>query len=256
MLTAQTYVNTVATLRRVWTVSPSVRWVSWFNAWTAGSVSLDDARDAVVADDTAHDVLDAGGDATPLIVAWGRLRRQGAQEATVALVEPGDPYGLAGPPDFNEAALDAGEAVLLSGADTGLVPHVVGRGVFWREHPAHQAPMVADVAEAESELRSVLARAAERLSDLDVARWRPELADALLGLRDRTDPVLAPGVDVRAERLAALALRCLRIGGLAASSSSGAVSAYESDVGHGSLSALTRAARHALVAATNAPVRR
>ena len=46
---------------------------------------------------------------------------------------PGDVYGLPGPPDFNVAALTAGEAVLLDGPAAGLVPTV---GPHRRGRPA------------------------------------------------------------------------------------------------------------------------
>jgi len=236
----------------VWTLQPSLRWAIWFNAWLAGQTSLDDARDAVVGSDAAHDVLgldDSGP--TPLIIAWGRLRSQGATAARAALVTPGDPAGLAGPPVFNEAAVDAGEAVLIEGAGVGLVPEVVGRGVFWHCHMAAPPPSGSDVPDAERALRLALARAAVDLADLDVARWRPELAAGLAGLRAKTLPVLAPGYPVRAEQLATLALRCLRIGDLATQAPSGAGTSYELDVRHHALLELTAAARHALASAAS-----
>src|SRR5512139_680608 len=109
----------------------------WFTAWVDGEVSLDDARDAIVAGDAAHDVVAMPGEAepVPLILAMGRLRSAGAAAAGLALPVPGDPLGLAGPPVFNAAALESAEAVVFAGLDAGLVPHVAGAGVIWGYHP-------------------------------------------------------------------------------------------------------------------------
>ena len=65
----------------------SVRLALWLAAWIRGTVSLDDARDAVVADDAAHDVagLPGSDDVTPLILALGALRGLGARSTGVAL---------------------------------------------------------------------------------------------------------------------------------------------------------------------------
>ncbi|MDX5398505.1 MAG: hypothetical protein LPK92_02100, partial [Actinomycetes bacterium] len=67
----------------------------WFTAWAAGEVSLDDARDAIVAGDTAHDVVGLPGESepVPVILALGRLRAEGATSAGLALPVPGDPLG-------------------------------------------------------------------------------------------------------------------------------------------------------------------
>lgn len=232
------------------TLDRSARWTCWFNAWLAGDTSLDDARDGVVADDAAHDVVGLDpAEPLPLVLAWGRIRARGAQAARLVLPQPGDPSGLAGPPDFNEAALEAGEAVLIEGAGLGLVPTAVGQGVFWQASPAQAPAFVPQVADAEQALRHELIRAARALSDLDVARWQPEVAEALSELREETAPALAPGYPARAEQLAALAHRCLTIAELASNVPSGAISAYEDRARDRSLEALARQARHGLVAA-------
>ncbi|MDO9379952.1 MAG: hypothetical protein Q7T56_13990 [Nocardioidaceae bacterium] len=238
----------------MWEIPVSVRWACWFNAWLDGQVSLDDARDAVVGDDAAHDVVGLEDDGTtPLILAWGRLRGRGATAARPVVVEPGDLTGLSGPPEFNGAALDAGEAVVVEGAGLGLVPTVVGAGVFWQLHPARGGAHVPSVADAERALREQLAHTARALMELDVARWRPEVADALSDLRSSADPVLPDGYSARAGRVAALATRCLAIGTLAADVSSGAVSSWEHGQREQHLVALRRSARHALVAAASEP---
>lgn len=230
----------------------SVLWTCWFNAWLGGLVPIDECRDRVLRDDAAHDVLglDPAGP-VPLLQAWGMLVRRGAQTAQVALPAPGDLHGLAGPPAFNEAVLDAEEAVVLAGASIGLVPQVVGRGVFWRVEPAVALRAPLTLREAEHRLREQLVGSARELTDLDAARWLPEMREALSQVRTPTGPVLAPGYEPRSEQLAALAQRCRSICSLADAAPDGTLSAAEWTIRHRSLADLDRAARHALVAACN-----
>lgn len=223
----------------------------WFTAWAAGTVSLDGARDAVVGADAAHDVLGLPGEPepVPLILALGRLRDAGAEAAGLALPVPGDPLGLAGPAAFNAEALEAEEAVVLPGAGLGLVPHVAGAGVVWRVHPAESRRQVPDLPEADTGLRAALVRSADALAQLDVARWRPEVADELTALRAGADVVLPPGWDARAVGVLATAVRCRAIVQLALEDDGAAVSATEAAARRAAIEPLDRAARRALVAA-------
>jgi hypothetical protein len=171
----------------------------------------------------------------------------------VALPAAGDPVGLAGPAAFNAEAVDAGEAVLLDGAGLGLVPTQVGAGVFWQVSRA-QAPPPADLGEADRDLRAVLREAADTLAALDVARWRPEVADALLNLRRSGSPDLPPGMDPRAVALLTTAARCLVIVDLARRTEGAVATAHEADARAAGLRPLDRAARRALAAACSGPV--
>jgi hypothetical protein len=209
-----------------------------------------------VADDAAHDVVGLGGpgdesgeESVPLIVAMGLLRAERATGAGLALPQPGDPLGLAGPPAFNAEALEAGEAVVLSGTDLGLVPVRAGAGVVWRCLPAAGHRQVPDLPEADTALRAALPAAADALASLDVARWRPEVADELLALRRTDDLPVPPGTDPRAQRVLALAGRCRRIVALALRDDGGAVTAVEADRRRAALLPLDRTARRAVVAA-------
>lgn len=228
----------------------------WFTAWAAGRVSLDEARDAVVGDDTAHHVTGVPGDgeeAVPLIVAMGRLRAAGATAAGVALPVPGDPLGLAGPTAFNADALEVGEGVLLDGADLGLVPHRAGSGVVWAGSPGHCRRQVPDPHEADTALRQALPAAADALAALDVARWRPEVADELMALRRPATLPLPPGMVPRAVQLLSLAVRCRAIVALALEDDGAAVTASEADRRRAALLPLDHAARRGLVAACSFP---
>lgn len=229
----------------------SARWAAWFNSWLDGHTPVDDATAAVLADDAAHDVVGFGDDPMSLQQAWLEMRDNGARFASVALPVPGDPVGLAGPPAFNEAAVDAEEAVVVAGAGAGFVPSVVGRGVFWAAHEANAPTTLASAAEAERDLREQLLDTGNELAELDVARWRPELADALSSLRESDDVPLPPGYDRRAQRLSALASRCLQIADLALTDEGGSVTLAESTSRRISIEKLQSAARSGMVAACN-----
>jgi hypothetical protein len=236
----------------------AVRLSLWFSAWCQGLVSLDEARDGVVGTDAAHDVVGLPGrdEGAPLILALGALRAERATGAGVALPVPGDPVGLGGPPAFNAEALESGEAVVLSGVDLGLVPVRAGAGVVWRCLPATERRQVPDLGEADTGLRAALPQVADALAELDVARWRPQVADELMALR-RTDDLPVPaGTSPRAQRMVALATRCRRIVELALVDDGGAVTAAEADRRREALVPLDRAARRALVAACDHPFRR
>jgi hypothetical protein len=237
-------------------LADAVRLALWFTAWCRGLVSPDETRDAVVGRDAAHDVVGLPGrerESVPLILALGALRAERAGAAGVALPVAGDPLGLAGPPGFNAEALEAGEAVVLTGAGLGLVPVRAGAGVVWRCLPAEDRRQVPDLAEADTELRGALPRAADALAALDVARWRPEVADELMALR-RDQPLPVPGGMLpRAQRMLALATRCRTIVELALADDGAAVTAGEADARRAALLPLDRASRRAVVAACAHP---
>ena len=219
----------------------------WGTSWLRGEVGPDDLLDAVIADDVTHVVLgtrEPGG----LLSALAELRTRGASAFGAAFPAEGDLVGLGGPREFNDAALDVGEAVVALGCDAGLVPCRVGPTVEWSVLQARRR-QVPDVGEADRELRSTLIEAAQRLADLDVARWRPEIADQLMNLRHRPSLVAAPGVPPRCVDLAARALQALEIADLALEDDGAALSVHEIDQRRGALTPLARAGRRALVAA-------
>ena len=224
----------------------------WCDAWLQGAVSLDDAADHIGSGDAVH-LVDTGAGPEALIVGLGRLRALGATSAGAALPVPGDPVGLAGPPAFNHAAIEAEEAVLLDGAGLGLVPDRVGSSVTWHAVPATTRRQTIDPGDADRALRAALPRAADELAALDVARWRPEVADALLNLRREQHLDLPPHVAARSARMLVLGLRCLDIVALAAQDDGGAVTVVEAGRRRATLDELASAARRAVVAATCAP---
>lgn len=237
------------------TLPASGRLAWWATAWLHGHVVTDLLIDAVLDGDATHAVAGLpGADGTEtLVVALGRLRSAGATGFGAALPVEGDPVGLGGPRAFNDAALEAGEAVVVAGAGLGLVPVRVGAAITWVAQPA-QRRQLPDVGEADRALRSALLETAQSLADLDVARWRPEVADRLLNLRHRAPLPTPDGVPPRCVDLAARGMQALGIVDLALEDDGGAVTAQEMESRRTALVPLGRAARRALVAACSPEV--
>lgn len=251
-----------------------MRFVAWVRAWRAGVTPFDDAADEIEAAEE-HSLADAADPAgeRPLRDGLAALSSLHPDEIRLVLPVPGDPRGLPGPgTPFTGAALVAGEAVV-AGA-VGLIPevraHVSGSGdsfstVVWRRYALPPRPPLAPpeppgptLAEAEAELTAALAEATTRLTRLDVARWRPELATALADLRRHDDAAALPPVfPARARRLYARASLLDRMLALAdAAAPGGAVTSYETQRRDEALRLLAAACRQALVVACNAPLDR
>lgn len=217
----------------------------WLTAWLRGHEQTDHVLDALAAD--TH--LLEGGSALDLLA---RSRASGASYAGLALPVDGDPLGLGGPRDFNEAALEAGQAIIAG--DIGLVPEERGETVQWRAFEAAPVRQLPDVGEADRALRESLVGAAGDLAALDVARWRPEAADALMNLHHRPALEAPIGTPSRCVDLAARGLQAWAIVDLALTDDGGAISAYEVERRRGLLQPLGRTARRAIVAACSPEV--
>jgi hypothetical protein len=233
----------------------SARLAWWATSWLRGLVVTDLVIDAVLAGDATHAVAGLpGADGTEtLVAALGRLRAGGATGVGAAFPVEGDPVGLGGPRAFNDAAMEAGEAAVVPGLGLGLVPVPVGAAVTWTTHPAERRQLP-DVGEADRALRAALIESADVLARLEVARWRPEIADRLLNLRHREPVEAPPGVPGRCVTLAARGLQALEIADLALEDDGGAVSAHDMVQRRGALVPLGRAGRRALVAACSPEV--
>jgi hypothetical protein len=225
----------------------------WGTAWLRGLVVTDLVLDAVLGDDATHVVAGLPGTDGPvgLSRALAELRLAGAAGVGLALPAPGDPVGLGGPPPFNTAALDAGEAAVSGGL--ALVPRRVGAAVEWTAYDARPRQL-SDVGECDRSLRLSLQQAAGTLADLDVARWRPEVADALLNLRHRPELVPPPGVPGRCVELAGRALQALGIVDLALEDDGAALDVSAAVARREALAPLGAAARRGLVAACSPEV--
>ncbi|HUR15383.1 MAG TPA: hypothetical protein VM097_12950 [Mycobacteriales bacterium] len=243
----------------------------WTTAWLAGEVGLPEVTARTAAYDDSHVVAGLWVDDLDLEQALGRLRAEGVTRVRLVLPVPGDPLGLPGPGAFTEAALLAGEGVVAVRADGngwGLVPALQSHGsaldgtvttVTWQCHPVlvdgpDPGPFLH---EAEHDLRVGVMEAVQALSDLDIARWDPDVAEALEDLRRAQRrgipddelpgswPARARDVLVRTRALATLVQ-------LATSSTGGAVDAHETEARAAVLRDLARVVRRARVAAYNA----
>ena len=229
---------------------------TWLDAVRVGRAGPDDLADAVRGSDPRHLVVglpvrqsvgqSARVEPESTAIELHDLPRAVVGPASLALPAPGDPVGLGGPPEFNFAAIEAGEAVVVG--SVGLVPEDDARTVVWRAYPADPVPWV-DERETAIELRTTLVEVTKSLVDLDVASWQPEIPDLLLNLRNRPALPLPPGTDARRLETVERATLCLEIVELAAAGDGGAVTAYEMERRRAALGDLGRAARRALVGA-------
>ena len=244
---------------------------AWGTAFLAGEASLPELRARVTALDDDAVVSGLAADDLPVDRALARLRASGVQRLRLVLPAPGDVLGLPGPGPFTSAALGACEGVLAlrqDGTGTGLVPAVTAHGsafdgtvttVRWQAHDVvvprpDPGPFLHD---AEHDLRRGVLEAAAALRDLDVARWRPELAGALQDLRRQA----RGGIDSEElpacwpERARALLVQARQLAGvveLASVDTGGAVDTRETAAREATLRELAGLVRRARVAAWNA----
>ncbi len=244
---------------------------SWGTAFLAGEASLPELQERVTALDDDAVVTGLGPDDLPVDRALARLRASGVQRLRLVLPAPGDVVGLPGPGPFTSAALAASEGVLAlreDGTGTGLVPEVTAHGsafdgtvttVRWTSYDVtvpgpDPGPFLHD---AEHDLRRGVVEVASALRDLDVARWRPELAGALQDLRRQA----RTGIDSEElpacwpERARALLVQARQLAGvvaLATEDTGGAVDTHEAATREAQLRDLARLVRRARVAAWNA----
>jgi hypothetical protein len=237
------------------TLPPAALLAVWGTAALDGRTSPDEAVDHVA---PGAAPLRFGGlpgeGVVGLTLALGRLRALGATGLRLVLPAPGDAAGLPGPTAFVEEAVACRAAVVSVGeVSIGLLPGIRNA---WQAHPVLPATRgdLPLLAEADRALQETLRLSVEDLLRLDVARWRPEVATAVAGIRDGAGPEasLPPGLPNRAHRVLALALRVGAIVELAAADPGGAVSAAEMASRAAALAPLATASRRALVAACNA----
>lgn len=232
-------------------VSGRLAW--WGTAWLRGEAAPDNVLDAIHLGELPYTVSGFGPEPESLLGALAILRDRGATALGAAFPAEGDPVGLGGPVEFNAAALEAGEAVVCPEAATGLVPLRVGPTHQWVTLPA-AARQLTDVGEADRGLRSSLLASADLLARLDVARWRPEVADELMNLGRVVAIDAPPGLPPRCVDLAARALQALGIAALALEDDGGALTAAEAEARRSAIVPLSRAGRRALTAACSPEV--
>jgi hypothetical protein len=235
----------------VFVVPAAARLGCWLNAWIAGRVPADEAITGITAgrETVAFRGLEPDLDLAPAMLL-GEIRRREVTRVTVALPVPGDLTGLGGPSEFNMGALDAGQAVLLSGAGLGMVPDSRPGETTWVAGAADPPAYLPDLATADRALRQGLVSAADALAGLDVAAWSPDAADALLNLRaPATFDAPMTFCSAVAARVVASALRCLEIVRVALRDDGGALTAAESASRREALAPLRNVSHTALVGA-------
>ena len=243
---------------------------AWGNAWLAGEAGLPELVRKVTSDDDAHRVVDLGRDELPLQAAVAQLRASGVHRLRLVLPAPGDALGLPGPGRFTTAALTASEGVLAlcpDGRGTGLVPTLQSHGspfdgtvtsVTWTAYDVAAGPDPGPfLHDAEHDLRRGVVEAAAALRDLDVARWRPDVAGALADLRRDArrgldDDELPGSHPPRARQLLVQARQLAAVLALAGQDSGGALDRHETAGREQALRELARLVRRAHVAAYNA----
>ncbi|MGQ0467325.1 MAG: hypothetical protein ACT4QG_18655 [Sporichthyaceae bacterium] len=242
----------------------SGRLVAWGNAVLAGLVSPDTAADKVQGDDRVHRIaLPANAETLPVFLAG--LRPRGVRGLLLVLPVPGDVRGLPGPASFNADAVVAGEAVLLLGEQPGgLTPSTSrdpdgppGVSTVWAASPIDRrvGTDLPSLSEAERQLTETLREVTEALAGLDLARWRPQIAEALAGIRAGDGCVgLAPGYPGRAHRVLASAQRISAIADLVAAEPDAGIGTGILGTRDALLRQLSAAARHATLAAFNSVV--
>lgn len=244
---------------------------AWGNAWLAGDAALPELVDRVSAYEDAHVVRGLTSADLPLDRAVARLRASGVERLRLVLPAPGDALGLPAPGPFTPAALAASEGVLALRADgsgSGLVPALTVHSspydgtvttVTWTACTVQRTgpdpgPFLHD---AEHDLRRGVLECASALRDLDVARWRPDLAGALTDLRKQarsgidTDE-LPGGYPQRARQLLVQARQLAGVLQLAGQDSGGALDTREAVGREQALRELARLVRRARVAGYNA----
>ncbi|MFE6309467.1 hypothetical protein [Nocardiopsis sp. NPDC057823] len=249
--------------------STSATLVAWGNAWLSGHVGLDEAVDAVERHSGPQLIgtVPPGDlpfeEGVPLRAALVRLRGlPGTRPSAFRLALPvqGDPLGLVGPGEFNQAALEAREGVLLRLADrqVGLVPTTDRRGssyvgVSWTPYRANDTiPQVPGLAEAEQALKLTLIEVARDLEGVDdLTGFSPDVRRRVnaLGSADGGGGGLPPAYPQRARGVAEQAARLAAVVELADARSGRGMSAHQAELRARSLRRLDSAVRRALVAA-------
>lgn len=229
----------------------AARVACWLNAWLSGREGADATISGLRGGGSTEFVGTEPGTRLPPALFLGELRRLGVRRASSALPVPGDPLGLGGPATFNADALEARGGVVLHGSGLAMVPVRAVTVTTWHLSDADEPTYLPAVADADRALRAAMTGTANALASLDVASWRPDVADALLNVRRPVTQEPAPYASPQAARLAHDALRAASIFSLAKADDGGAVSASEAAQRAAALMPLDRAARAAVVAATS-----
>jgi hypothetical protein len=252
---------------------PSATFAVWSSAWLNGAAASDDVLDALLAWGEAHDVVAADAMAAEtfdLPLAFNRpatpvqllvaLRAHGATSLGFVLPAPGDVRGLGGGGAFTDAAIRAGEAVLLSEIGYGLVPEPIAEGLVRWTVFSLRTPTPLEylgLGDAEHGMTDAIRESAGALQALNVASDRPGVR-AELSARLRSVPHVQwpDGTPARALRVLQRAEEVAAILAIAQTDEpGGALSASAANQRADALRPLFDAVRHARAASVNEAVR-
>jgi hypothetical protein len=192
---------------------------AWGSAWLAASVSFDDVLDAVIVDGRHRPGRGfSAATASPVGAALADWKQAGTTTLRLALPRPGDVRGLAGPAEFRDAALAAGEAVY--GDSFGLTievgrdtPSSAGRELYWHRGEVDDRVLdLISLADAEHDLTEAIRETASLFAQRGVTSWLSDITPALSDARRAGErlhlPASHPPRGVRliaqAERLSAV----------------------------------------------------
>lgn len=245
------------------------RLAAWTTAALDGAVSDAHAVAQIADGDESHDVV-ADVDAPFLLdddlaSLLALLRSRAAQRAYCVVPAPGDVRGLPGPARFNARAAESGAAVLVEGANLGLVPDVARHGppddclvvVRWRLHQVQPVRAVSLALPTMPEARTALAHAVVEATDV-LRDLGPRFAGAA-GPVPELHPAagrLPPGTSAVASDLLDRAHQVRSLVAAARSEAGGALTATAAGQRDAVLRALDGHARMAVAAAWNARAER
>ncbi|WP_172193063.1 hypothetical protein [Actinomyces faecalis] len=199
--------------------------------------------------DAVHEVADKGPGGLGLLSLETWLTRAGALRRCAALLpSPADPLpGLS-------AALDAGEGVLVETSSRRLllIPEPSGTSVRWQVEEVLAVVPPFDASHARRATHRATEEAIAALTELDLARERPELAEELTDLVTAVlDPrVLPPSLDPRHRELLERSLRLEAICELALDDDGAAATLAQAERRRQVLRPLLTVARHGVCAAS------
>jgi hypothetical protein len=235
---------------------------AWGSAWLAGSAAFDEVLDAV-----ACRCRHVGGpgfqpaSVHPVGVALTDWKQAGTNALRLALPVPGDVRGLAGPAEFRDAALTAGQAVYGAGFGVTAIPgretpSSAGRELLWHRSEVDELPPdPISTADAEHDLAEAIRETASAFARRGITSWLADIAPALSSARRAGERLHLPASHPpRGVRLIAQAERLTAVLAVVDRDDTAQLTAAAHAERAELLAPLRLAVRRALLAGYNAPV--